>query len=118
MSKKKRILLRGGTLVTMNGERHVGTGDLYLEDGVIRGLGERAQGSNRVDDTIDVEGRLVIPGLIQPHIHLCQTLFRGHADDLELLDWLRQVVWPSREGAYPDEPNASEAYRAMQPLLP
>ncbi len=91
---KRRIVLRGGTLVTMNGDRHVGEGDLYLEDGVIRGLGERAAGSRKVDETIDATGRLVIPGLIQPHVHLCQTLFRGHADDLELLDWLSQRIWP------------------------
>jgi 5-methylthioadenosine/S-adenosylhomocysteine deaminase len=94
MAKRKRVLLKGGTLVTMNGERHVGTGDLFLEDGVIRGLGQRAQAAKKVDETIDVSGRLVIPGLIQPHIHLCQTLFRGHADDLELLDWLSQRIWP------------------------
>jgi 5-methylthioadenosine/S-adenosylhomocysteine deaminase len=101
MPKKKRILLRGGTLVTMNRDRHVGVGDLYLEDGVIRGLGERANGGRRADEIIDVEGRLVIPGLIQPHIHLCQTLFRGHADDLELLDWLSQRIWPF-EAAHTD----------------
>src|SRR4029079_3574689 len=30
----------------------------------------------------------------QTHIHLCQTLFRGFADDLPLMDWLRRRVWP------------------------
>jgi 5-methylthioadenosine/S-adenosylhomocysteine deaminase len=35
-----------------------------------------------------------IPGFIQTHIHLCQTLFRGLADDLELLDWLRLKIYP------------------------
>lgn len=94
MGKKKRILLRGGTLVTMNEERQVGAGDLYLEEGEIRGIGERAAAGRSVDETLDVTGCLVIPGLIQPHIHLCQTLFRGFADDLELLDWLQQRIWP------------------------
>jgi len=36
----------------------------------------------------------VIPGFVQTHIHLCQTLFRGLADDLELLDWLRLKIYP------------------------
>jgi cytosine/adenosine deaminase-related metal-dependent hydrolase len=36
----------------------------------------------------------VIPGLVQAHIHLCQTLFRGLADDLSLEDWLKQRIWP------------------------
>jgi 5-methylthioadenosine/S-adenosylhomocysteine deaminase len=36
----------------------------------------------------------VLPGLVQTHLHLCQTVFRGLADDLTLLDWLQQRVWP------------------------
>ena len=43
---------------------------------------------------IDAEGGLVLPGFVQTHIHLCQTLFRGLADDLPLLAWLRTRVWP------------------------
>ena len=39
-------------------------------------------------------GCVVMPGLVQAHVHMCQTLARGRADDLELLDWLRKVVWP------------------------
>ena len=37
---------------------------------------------------------VMIPGFIQTHIHLCQTLFRGIADDLELLDWLQYRIFP------------------------
>ena len=37
---------------------------------------------------------VLIPGFIQTHIHLCQTLFRGLADDLELLDWLQMKIMP------------------------
>ena len=36
----------------------------------------------------------LIPGFVQTHIHLCQTLFRGLADDLELLDWLQLKIFP------------------------
>ena len=43
---------------------------------------------------IDARGGYVLPGLIQTHVHLCQTLFRGFADDLPLMDWLRTRVWP------------------------
>ncbi len=65
----------------------------------IGGVGPKAAGRKRVDEIIDCAGKLVIPGLIQPHVHLCQTLFRGSADDLELLDWLRERIWPF-EGAH------------------
>ena len=43
---------------------------------------------------VDASGCLVIPGLVQAHIHLCQTLFRGLADDMEVIEWLRRRVWP------------------------
>jgi 5-methylthioadenosine/S-adenosylhomocysteine deaminase len=36
----------------------------------------------------------VLPGFVQAHVHLCQTLFRGLADDLDVVEWLRQRVWP------------------------
>ncbi|MCX8057360.1 MAG: 5'-deoxyadenosine deaminase [Ignavibacteria bacterium] len=38
--------------------------------------------------------QILIPGFVQTHIHLCQTLFRGLADDLELLDWLQLKIMP------------------------
>ena len=44
--------------------------------------------------TLDATDMLVIPGLIQSHVHLCQALFRGCADDMELLDWLKLRIWP------------------------
>ena len=41
------------------------------------------------DETVDLHGKAVIPGFVQTHVHFCQVLFRGLADDLALLDWLR-----------------------------
>lgn len=42
----------------------------------------------------DCSGCLIMPGLIQAHVHLCQTLFRGLADDLRLEEWLARRIWP------------------------
>ncbi|MBX3462997.1 MAG: amidohydrolase family protein [Planctomycetes bacterium] len=39
-------------------------------------------------------GRVALPGFVQGHVHATQTLFRGLADDLPLLDWLRHRIWP------------------------
>src|SRR5690606_19039124 len=55
------------------------------------------------------KGKVLLPGFVQTHIHLCQTLFRGRADDLELLDWLKERVWPL-EAAHDEE---SVYYSAM-----
>lgn len=43
---------------------------------------------------VDARSLVAIPGFVQTHVHLCQTLFRGMADDLELLDWLRLRIFP------------------------
>jgi 5-methylthioadenosine/S-adenosylhomocysteine deaminase len=48
----------------------------------------------RADEIIDADGCYVLPGLIQTHLHCCQTLFRGAAEDLALLPWLRHRIWP------------------------
>src|SRR5262249_21182762 len=45
-------------------------------------------------DLIEATGRVLLPGFVQTHIHLCQTIFRGSADDLSLIDWLRKRIWP------------------------
>lgn len=87
----KSILIKGGTLLTMDEQDAVVRGDLLIRDGRITSLGETAQ---TADIVIDAVGCAVIPGFIQSHIHLCQTLFRGAADDLLLLDWLKKRVWP------------------------
>ncbi len=45
-------------------------------------------------EIVFAENQVLIPGFIQTHIHLCQTLFRGLADDLQLLDWLQLRIFP------------------------
>jgi len=75
----------------MDDENTIVRGDLLLRDGRIATIGETGQ---TADVVIDVAGCVVLPGFVQTHIHLCQTLFRGAADDLPLLDWLKKRVWP------------------------
>jgi 5-methylthioadenosine/S-adenosylhomocysteine deaminase len=85
------ILIKNGTLLTMDEDDSIVEGDLFIRDGRITATGE--QGAT-ADVVIDAEGCAVLPGFVQAHIHLCQTLFRGAADDLPLLDWLKKRVWP------------------------
>ncbi len=46
------------------------------------------------EEEIDLSGKWLFPGFVQTHVHLVQTLFRDLADDLQLMDWLRQKIWP------------------------
>ncbi|HEY6806338.1 MAG TPA: 5'-deoxyadenosine deaminase [Pyrinomonadaceae bacterium] len=85
------VLIKNGTVVTVDANDSIVRGDLLIQDDRIAAIG----GSQHSADTvIDATDCAVIPGFVQTHIHLCQTLFRGSADDLALIDWLRTRVWP------------------------
>src|SRR5690242_5481839 len=86
------ILIKNGTIVTIDGENSIVRGDLLIRDGRIASIGE--PNAIKVDEVVDANGCAVIPGFVQTHIHLCQTIFRGAADDLSLIDWLKKRVWP------------------------
>ena len=86
------FVLRGGSVVAMDLRRRVLRADVLVAGGRIEAVGRvRAP---RGAEVIDCRGCAVLPGLVQAHVHLCQVLFRNHADGLELLDWLRQRIWP------------------------
>src|SRR6185295_2628581 len=86
------LLIRSGTILTMNDRFDIVDGDVSIRDGRIAEVGTSI--AEALDRVIDARGGYVLPGFIQTHIHLCQTLFRGFADDLPLMDWLRTRVWP------------------------
>src|SRR6266851_6065534 len=86
------LLIRGGQILTLNDRHDIIDGDISIRDGRIAAIAPAI--TERHDCVVDARGGYVLPGLIQTHIHLCQTLFRGYADDLALMDWLRTRVWP------------------------
>src|SRR4030095_14746355 len=86
------LLIRGGLVVTMNDRFDIVEGDVSIVGGRIAAIAPNITAPH--DRVIDAGGGSVLPALIQPQIHLCQTLFRGFADDLPLMDWLRRRVWP------------------------
>jgi 5-methylthioadenosine/S-adenosylhomocysteine deaminase len=94
-----RLLIEGGTLLGLTAREDIRPGtDLYAEGGRIQASGDEAQrlagrAGERVQ-RLDARGRWVLPGFVQAHLHLCQTLLRNGPEDLELLPWLRTHVWP------------------------
>jgi cytosine/adenosine deaminase-related metal-dependent hydrolase len=87
-------IFRGGTIVTIDAQHRVLAGDVAVRDGAIVQVGGAYTPVERDYDVVDCTGCVVLPGFVQAHVHTCQTLARGRADDLDLLDWLRQVIWP------------------------
>jgi 5-methylthioadenosine/S-adenosylhomocysteine deaminase len=89
------LLVRGGTVVTCDAEGRVTEGSVLVRDGAIVAVGRDADREARPPHRLlDARGCAVIPGFVQAHVHLVQALFRGMADDLPLLTWLRERIWP------------------------
>ena len=90
------MLFKNATILTMNAARDI------ISDGAIAIDGSRIVAVDKTaallpmygnDEVIDVQGKLVIPGLIDTHVHLAQALIRGCADDMSLIKWLCERVW-------------------------
>jgi cytosine/adenosine deaminase-related metal-dependent hydrolase len=109
------LLLKGGNVVTMDESNTVLSADVR-----IRGTRIDAIGPDLVvtasDDVLDVSGCLILPGFVQTHVHLCQSLWRNHADDMDLMDWLRLRTWPL-EAAHDPDTLAAAARLACAELL-
>lgn len=95
------LLIKNALLVTMDPSRRVLRGDLLVEGSRFHRVGVIGRtdmlGLSKLT-VIDGTGLWAIPGLVQAHVHLCQTLFRNQAEDLELLDWLKRRIWPLEAG--------------------
>ncbi len=89
----RHLVVRGGTLVTMDPTRRVLRGDVLVTDGRIAAVGPDLA-VPPATRSLDAGGLHVLPGFVQGHVHLGQSLFRGLAEDRELLSWLRDRVWP------------------------
>lgn len=109
------LLVRNATILTMNDALDVIAGDVYVDDGRFVLVGDI--GEIRADRVINAGGNYLLPGFIHTHVHLCQTLFRGYADDLALLEWLKQRVWPMEAAHTPTSLKAAARVAAAELLL-
>ncbi|MFN0156796.1 MAG: 5'-deoxyadenosine deaminase [Bacteroidota bacterium] len=93
-----KTLIRVRAIVTMDPHRRILPDAAIVVNGNIIERVLDAQELARMPvfdgDIVDAKRLVCIPGFIHTHIHLCQTLFRGLADDLELLDWLKLRIFP------------------------
>jgi len=90
--RRRSLVVRGGLVVTCDARDTVRRADVLVRDGRIAAVG-RVPAAPQLP-TLDARGAFVLPGLVMAHVHLCQALFRGAADDLPLLRWLRERIWP------------------------
>jgi 5-methylthioadenosine/S-adenosylhomocysteine deaminase len=90
------ILITGGTVVTMAGPT-LEQASVAIDDGVIVAVGPSSEIDRRytAKTLIRASGKAVLPGFVNAHTHVPMTLFRGIADDRELMDWLTNYIFPA-----------------------
>lgn len=113
-SKQTSIWITGATLFTQDAKRRVIRSNLRISNGKIAEITSKKPPKN--SKIVDASGLTILPGFVQAHIHLCQTLFRNQADDLELLDWLSKRIWVF-EAAHTEKTLRASALLGIHELL-
>jgi 5-methylthioadenosine/S-adenosylhomocysteine deaminase len=90
------ISVYNGTILPMdNQDTIIQDGLVAISGNTIQYVGNDEKGSISAQKELDAEGGLILPGLINGHTHAAMTLFRGLADDLPLMDWLNNYIFPA-----------------------
>ena len=115
------IYVRNGIVVTVNAKREViRDGAVAISDGEIVAVGRTEELDKdyryKSDLVIDASRKIVIPGLINTHVHLAQALIRGCANYVSLLPWLKDYVWPL-QGNYTPEIGRISALLCMVEMV-
>jgi len=91
------MLVVGGTVLTMEPDsKPIKNGAVAIADGRIAAVGpaEELLEMSPSGEVLNAGNSLILPGLVNTHSHLGMTLLRGIADDLPLMQWLEQHIWP------------------------
>ncbi|MCM2270588.1 MAG: amidohydrolase family protein [Thermoanaerobaculia bacterium] len=112
------LLVRGATLVTMDAAARVlPDHDLRVRGGRIVAMAPGLAADPEATRVVEAGGCYVLPGLVQGHLHLGQTLFRGLGERRRLLAWLRERIWPLEAAHDADSARASALLGAAECLL-
>jgi 5-methylthioadenosine/S-adenosylhomocysteine deaminase len=90
------MMIKNGTILTMDRENSILEDNfLCIQGDTISHIGAHGEGSFEAMITVDAKGGLILPGLINGHTHAAMSLFRGLADDLPLMEWLNNYIFPA-----------------------
>jgi len=114
------ILIQHGIVVTVDPQRRI------IEDGAVAIEGDKIVAVGKTEKVkkeyssaervFDASRMIIMPGLIDCHVHLAQALIRGCADDVSLVEWLRERVWPL-QGHYTKEDGKISALLCMLEMI-
>jgi 5-methylthioadenosine/S-adenosylhomocysteine deaminase len=89
------LLIKGGTILTMDRDEVIDNGEVLVENNTITYVGQNSGLDTKdVDMVFQADGKYVLPGFVNMHCHTFQVFLRTLGADLDLLMWLRNVIWP------------------------
>jgi len=95
------IVVYNGIIVTVNPDFDIiDKGVVCIRNGMLERIGPWDEDVDvpAADRIINAKGGIVMPGLVNTHTHLPMSLFRGLADDLPLMTWLNEHIFPALQG--------------------
>nr|MBA3908042.1 amidohydrolase family protein [Pseudonocardiales bacterium] len=94
--RRASLLLTGGIVVTMDDDRRVLDGGVVaVRENRIVAVGRAADLAGwTADEVVDCRAKAVLPGFVDGHTHLYQSLVRGLGEGLSIVPWLREFMWP------------------------
>jgi 5-methylthioadenosine/S-adenosylhomocysteine deaminase len=112
-----KTLLKHAMILTMDETGVVYTdGNLVFEEDRILSVGKDPVEEADCDEVIDLTGKIVMPGLVNTHVHTSQQLARGLADDVDLLTWLHDRIWPYESNMTEDDSYVSTLFCAAEQI--
>jgi cytosine/adenosine deaminase-related metal-dependent hydrolase len=113
------VIFDHATVITMNARREIITqGAVAVAGKEIAAVGKSREVVEQFpqESRIDCNGNVLLPGLIDTHVHTAQAMLRGCADDLGLIDWLTKRVWVL-QGNYSEEDGRASAALCMLEMI-
>ncbi|MEM0025544.1 MAG: amidohydrolase [Zestosphaera sp.] len=113
------IYVRGKFVITMNKKREVlRDGCVAVEDGEIVAVGKCSELDKdfrgRAAEEVNAEKHIVLPGLINTHVHLVQGMLKACANYRKLISWLKECVWPLQGNMTQEEALASATLTILE----
>lgn len=106
--------LKNCTVLTVDeADRFYENGVIVVENGLISELGAAGEITPR-GETVDMSGKLVMPGLINTHTHSHSSIFKNQADDLKLMDWLKKAMWPMEKRLSAERSRAATSLSCLE----
>lgn len=97
-----RILIKNATVLDMVGlSPNIEKKDILIEEKIISKIDDKIE--EDVDKVIEAKDMIVMPGFVNTHTHLAMSIFRGYKNDVKLVDWLQNAIFPVEERLKPED---------------